>query len=107
LQFNALQSTRKGGDGTRAEALTLKLASSYLELNSHSLQKPVGGLSAELLFGLYIVSLYKGAIVFSEHNREQWEKRKKYKSAYVFSIAKLDSGQRGCSQTSQDVLSKM
>jgi hypothetical protein len=71
------------------------------------MQKTVEGLSTALLFGLYIFPLYKGAIVFSEHNREQWEKRKKYKSAYVFSIAKLDSGQRGCSQTSQDVLSKM
>jgi hypothetical protein len=42
----------------------------YLEPNSQSLQKPVEGVCpTALLLGLYIVPLYKGAIVFSEHNR--------------------------------------
>jgi len=41
--------------------------SSYLEPNSGSLQKPVEGLFTALLLGLYIVSIYKRAIVFSEH----------------------------------------
>jgi len=43
--ISILQLTRKGGDVTRVEALTPLLVSSYLELNSQSLQKPVGGLS--------------------------------------------------------------
>ena len=38
----------------------------YSELNSNSMQKPVGGLSTEPFFGLYIVPLNKGAI---EKNR--------------------------------------
>jgi hypothetical protein len=37
----------------------------YLDPNSGSLQKPIEGGLPEL----YAVSLYKGAIVFSEHNR--------------------------------------
>ena len=38
----------------------------YLEPINNSLQKPVEGLSTALLLELYIVSLYKGVIVFSE-----------------------------------------
>jgi len=40
---------------------------SYLEPNRDSMQKPIGGLSATLLSELYKGTIYKGAIVFSEH----------------------------------------
>jgi myo-inositol-1-phosphate synthase len=40
----------------------------YLEPNNSSMLKPVGGLSSALLSELYIVSIYRGAIVYREHN---------------------------------------
>ncbi len=39
----------------------------YLDANRGLLQKPVEGLSASLLSGLYIVPLYKGAIDCPKH----------------------------------------
>jgi hypothetical protein len=41
---------------------------SYLEPNSRSMHKPAGGLSDGASLQNYKVSIYKGAIVFSEHN---------------------------------------
>jgi len=78
---NTRQPILKGGDIRRIDLLDSAIQSAphwtrkrnrakpaYLEPNSGSLQKPVEGLSTALLLGLYIVPLYKGAIVFPEHN---------------------------------------
>jgi hypothetical protein len=54
----------------------LKNASqTYLPPNSQSMQKPIEGGLPEL----YAVSLYKGAIVLSEHNRTEIKKRNELK----------------------------
>ncbi len=68
------------------------------------MQKEAGGLLVQNLLSTIFLHMQLCPAVSAE---ELWKKQKKYKNVYVFSIAKLDSVQRECSQTNSDLLSKM